>query len=66
MFACVSSPNRRPRLSHLTSLPPPPLTPGGNTSDSIAAETQTDNRWWLQLELCGRSSENHRQVTATA
>lgn len=65
VFDCISSPNQHPRWSPLTSLPPPPLTPGGNTSGSTAEEMQTDRRWWLQLEPCGRSSENHRQVTST-
>ena len=62
VFTRVSSPSRHPRWSPLTSLPPPPLPRGGNTSGSTAEETQKGSRWWLQPELCGRSSENHKQV----
>lgn len=63
--ACVNSLSRPPRWSPLTSLPPRPLIHGGNTSGSPVEETQTGSLWWLQLELCGHSSESHKQVTST-
>lgn len=55
----------RPRSSHPTSLPPPPLTPGGSTNGNTVEGTQTGSKWWLRVELCGRSSESRKQVTAT-
>lgn len=64
-FHMIPSPNRRPRSSHHTSLPPRPLTLGESTNGNTAEGTQTGNKWWLQPELCGRSSENHKQVTVT-
>lgn len=63
---CVTSPNRRPPWSPLTSLLPPPLPRGGSTSGSPAEEPQTDRWWWLQPEPCGRTSGNHKQVTSAA
>lgn len=62
---CVTSLSQRPRWSPLTSLPPPPLTHGGNTNGSTVEETQRDRQWWLQPELCGHSLETHKQVTST-
>lgn len=62
-FKYVTSLNQRPQWSPLTSLPQPHLIPGGSTSGNTVEETQSDNLWWQQLEPCGRSSENHKQVT---
>lgn len=55
-----------PRWCPLTSPPPRPLTPGGNTSGSTAAGTRTGRRWWRRRrpERRGPTSGSLKQVTA--